>query len=281
MDNEVKGTGNSINYKYRIHDPRLGRFLSIDPLVAKYPWNSPYAFSENRVIDGVELEGLEVILFVRVSGRLSVPIAPPTIGPTFSVSYGVVFDIENNITVYRTISTGLEIGVFVGAGIEIGTSPFTKNNDSFMKWGINIGYSQSLDVLPGPSFGVEINATVPTNEGKDESSIWDDKIESGFWGGGISVNPPGWGTAAGFTVYGDGSYTKELFKTNWDDVKSCEAFDRLVDEITNNLGYDVDRDKFKKEVTNCYKQHLEEYKDKNDGGSGGYGPQQGQKKQKD
>ena len=59
VDNEVKGGGNSINYKYRIHDPRLGRFLSIDPLSKEYPWNSPYAFSENRVIDMIELEGLE------------------------------------------------------------------------------------------------------------------------------------------------------------------------------------------------------------------------------
>lgn len=59
MDNEIKGTGNSINYAYRVHDPRLGRFLSIDPLSNKFPWNSPYAFSENRVIDGIELEGLE------------------------------------------------------------------------------------------------------------------------------------------------------------------------------------------------------------------------------
>ena len=42
-----------------MHDARIGRFLSIDPLAAKYPWNSPYAFSENRVIDMVELEGLE------------------------------------------------------------------------------------------------------------------------------------------------------------------------------------------------------------------------------
>ena len=33
----------------------------MDPLAAKYPWNSPYAFSENRVIDGVELEGLEYV----------------------------------------------------------------------------------------------------------------------------------------------------------------------------------------------------------------------------
>jgi RHS repeat-associated protein len=58
-DDEIKGAGNSLNYEYRMHDPRIGRFLSIDPLAKKYPHNSPYAFSENRVIDGVELEGLE------------------------------------------------------------------------------------------------------------------------------------------------------------------------------------------------------------------------------
>ena len=58
-DDEMKGEGNSYVYKYRIHDPRLGRFLSIDPLTASYPHNSPYAFAENRVIDGIELEGLE------------------------------------------------------------------------------------------------------------------------------------------------------------------------------------------------------------------------------
>ena len=58
-DDEIKGPGNSINYKYRMHDTRLGRFFAVDPLAAKYPYNSPYAFSENRVIDGVELEGLE------------------------------------------------------------------------------------------------------------------------------------------------------------------------------------------------------------------------------
>ena len=61
MDNEVKGTGNSINFKYRMHDPRIGRFFAVDPLAKKYPYNSPYAFSENRVLDCTELEGLEKI----------------------------------------------------------------------------------------------------------------------------------------------------------------------------------------------------------------------------
>lgn len=33
--------------------------MCIDPLAEKYTYNSPYAFAENRVIDGRELEGLE------------------------------------------------------------------------------------------------------------------------------------------------------------------------------------------------------------------------------
>ena len=60
VDNEIKGgEGNSLNYKYRMHDPRVGRFFAVDPLTKKYPWNSSYAFSENRVINSVELEGAE------------------------------------------------------------------------------------------------------------------------------------------------------------------------------------------------------------------------------
>ena len=58
-DDEVKGAGNSINYTFRMHDARVGRFFTLDPLASKYSFNSPYAFSQNRVIDGVELEGAE------------------------------------------------------------------------------------------------------------------------------------------------------------------------------------------------------------------------------
>jgi RHS repeat-associated protein len=60
-DDEIKGDGNSINYKYRIHDPRLGRFLSVDPLARDYPQWSAYVFSGNQIIAARELEGLEPI----------------------------------------------------------------------------------------------------------------------------------------------------------------------------------------------------------------------------
>ena len=59
-DNEVKNvTGGSQYHSFRSYDSRLGRYMSRDPLAKTYVWNSPYAYAENRVIDGIDLEGLE------------------------------------------------------------------------------------------------------------------------------------------------------------------------------------------------------------------------------
>jgi RHS repeat-associated protein len=50
---------NWIQFKWRNHDPQIGRFIEIDPLSEDYAYNSTYAFSENRVTSSVEIEGLE------------------------------------------------------------------------------------------------------------------------------------------------------------------------------------------------------------------------------
>jgi len=48
-------------FKYRFHDPQIGRFIQIDPLADEYVYNSTYAFSENKVTGHIELEGLEAV----------------------------------------------------------------------------------------------------------------------------------------------------------------------------------------------------------------------------
>jgi len=55
----VKGEGNQQDYGMRIYDPRLGKFLSVDPIANKYPELTPYQFASNRPIDGIDLDGLE------------------------------------------------------------------------------------------------------------------------------------------------------------------------------------------------------------------------------
>jgi RHS repeat-associated protein len=60
MDNEAKGNGNSYTTEFRQYDPRLGRWLSLDPMMGKYPNMSPYvAFNNNPVYftDPLGLEG--------------------------------------------------------------------------------------------------------------------------------------------------------------------------------------------------------------------------------
>jgi RHS repeat-associated protein len=59
MDNEVSGTGNQYDYGFRIYNPRIGKFLSVDPLTKSYPYYSPYQFAGNMPILAVDLDGLE------------------------------------------------------------------------------------------------------------------------------------------------------------------------------------------------------------------------------
>ncbi len=58
-DNEVKGEGNQQDYGMRIYDPRLGKFLSVDPLTNDYPWYTPYQFAGNKPIESIDLDGAE------------------------------------------------------------------------------------------------------------------------------------------------------------------------------------------------------------------------------
>ncbi|HVI47121.1 MAG TPA: RHS repeat-associated core domain-containing protein [Chitinophaga sp.] len=58
-DNEVKGEGNQQDYGMRVYDPRIGKFLSVDPLSPKYPWYTPYQFAGNTPIQAIDLDGAE------------------------------------------------------------------------------------------------------------------------------------------------------------------------------------------------------------------------------
>ena len=92
-DDEVKGEGNSLNYKFRMHDSRIGRFFAVDPLFKEYPWNSSYAFSENRLIDAIDLEGAEQL----VVGKFSNPTLdkPGRAKITIKMDYAISKEREN------------------------------------------------------------------------------------------------------------------------------------------------------------------------------------------
>jgi RHS repeat-associated protein len=86
-DNEVKGEGNQQDYGMRIYDPRLGKFLSVDPIIKAYPWYSPYQFAGNKPIWKIDLDGAEEALNLNDAG-----------GKAAYLTIQTVFDIRNAFT---------------------------------------------------------------------------------------------------------------------------------------------------------------------------------------
>jgi RHS repeat-associated protein len=66
------GGGSTYDYGFRIYNPSLGRFLSVDPLFKSYPWYTPYQFAGNKPIWAIDLDGLEekiVTSYLDASGK--------------------------------------------------------------------------------------------------------------------------------------------------------------------------------------------------------------------
>jgi RHS repeat-associated protein len=65
------------DYGARIYSPWMRKFVTLDPLMAKFPFMTPYAFAENDPISCIDLDGLEK--------------ATSTLGPSLSSSAFVVY----------------------------------------------------------------------------------------------------------------------------------------------------------------------------------------------
>ena len=186
QDDEIKGQGNSINYKYRIHDPRLGRFLSVDPLFKTYPWNSTYAFSENRVIDGIELEGLE-FLSVKDGSESNVKDDSQISNPNFIKPNDETFNAANEISFeFNKMGKGGEqtyMEYYLGVSAQDYTFARIKNKyhsiahiEVFDKDNVSLGYfsstNKTLSRLEIGTIDFGIIEAVSNNTNSNEMSFY-------------------------------------------------------------------------------------------------------------
>src|SRR5690606_14299749 len=74
VDNEVSGAGNSYTAEFWQYSPRIVKRWNVDPMTAKYPWQSPYSVFNNNPIyfnDPLGLEGQDWIGKKDEKGRVS------------------------------------------------------------------------------------------------------------------------------------------------------------------------------------------------------------------
>lgn len=75
------------SFKWRNHQPDIGRFFNVDPLAEKFVHNSTYAFSENHVTSHIELEGLEKLSIKNIDNSPGI-IQGPWANVSTAMAYG-------------------------------------------------------------------------------------------------------------------------------------------------------------------------------------------------
>ena len=103
------------DYGFRIYNPAIGRFLSVDPLTDEYPWYTPYQFAGNMPIWAIDVDGLEPVPYMGtvssngnwLSGALLLP------GNTYVKAYNTFAATANsaNDLVQKSSSNGLGPGL--------------------------------------------------------------------------------------------------------------------------------------------------------------------------
>jgi RHS repeat-associated protein len=135
-DNEVKGEGNQQDYGMRIYDPRLGRFLSVDPLVNKYPSSTPYGFAGANPIllidkdgkfpfPGIILDPLKVLAFIaKVSNKtitasigLQVSGGLGYVSGVYKRNAGIAVDPMGNFGLTTTYNGFVDLFSFAGGNV--------------------------------------------------------------------------------------------------------------------------------------------------------------------
>ena len=122
--------------------------------MGKYPWNSPFAFSENRLIDSREIEGLESAV-ATFSYRVTAVLV------TGSVSVSAGLDYKGNVSLFWSWSAGLGGGAYAGGGLSWAIYP-TAKLENLTGGGVNFGANVGL---PGVSFGGDLSLSLQTTKG--------------------------------------------------------------------------------------------------------------------
>ena len=57
------GSNTHYDYGFRIYNPSIAKFLSVDPLTQSYPMLTPYQFGSNSPVWAIDLDGLEAVTY--------------------------------------------------------------------------------------------------------------------------------------------------------------------------------------------------------------------------
>ncbi len=146
------------SFKWRNYMPDLGRFFNIDPLSEKYAYQSHYNFSENRVIDGRELEGLEWVSSRNLEEKtVNLHLTYKLVNNTINA---LTNDQLKTLVSERQNAINTIVGGKTSEGYNLSFS-FTQSEKATIVWDYNMGFDTTnvVDLNNAPKSDIEFALT--------------------------------------------------------------------------------------------------------------------------
>lgn len=155
---------NWYQFRYRNHDPQIGRFIQVDPLSDKYAHNSTYAYAENRVIDGIDMEGTEYLSYLTSMYRMGYQLMwyeyPRTPSGT-PVTSPITWYVNKVNIIYENIPKAIQDSKRQGFTYVTGGPVTDMGRDYNAEELKNVTYDANVYFQSGPEFYGAANTTRP------------------------------------------------------------------------------------------------------------------------
>jgi RHS repeat-associated protein len=187
-DDDLKGSGNSYDFGARMLDPRVGRWLSMDPLVEKFPSMSPYNAMGNNPVNLVDPDGR--MTYGYAEGSMTY--------------YGTPND--NSRGIYG-VAIGMQVGfqgLILGSGAKVSAGPELQFTQDAASINVCVSTERSYGMGIEEGISLDVSESVLTIDRKS------DKVQTGLEvGGAVSASgAAGLGGNGTFAVTVDGPVTE-------------------------------------------------------------------------
>lgn len=156
------------SFKWRNYDYAIGRFMSVDPLAEKYVYNSPYAFQENKLGMGVELEGLEMVSERSKDGK-SITLTM-TVKPVNNTGKMITDKQFRSMVDARKAQTIKSFNGKTGEGLTVNTR-IVESNDATITWEYNTMLHGKGVVPQGQSYPGHVDTIGDTQNNRSEVNV--------------------------------------------------------------------------------------------------------------
>ncbi|MEM6644515.1 MAG: RHS repeat-associated core domain-containing protein, partial [Bacteroidota bacterium] len=177
------GSQTHYDYGFRIYNPQIAKFLSVDPLMTEYPFYTPYQFASNSPILAVDIDGLEADYLLNLAEKFVAgaagddPNAPLSQSNTVTNTYLQKENIVDPRDILKAIyndpqGTGRQVVRGIQEGLAKTKDDLSSGEPDRIAYGLGQVYGTAAEfVVPSQSFGkifkikIRPNLSLPKESG--------------------------------------------------------------------------------------------------------------------